>query len=443
MDFQTTIINFSALNIVSGFLLLALYLTFEEVRPTKYWAIGGLLLGAGTIFVALRGVFPDFISIGVANSLIFFGLAFHCRGFHEHLNGGKFSKAPFIVSAITSFLFFMLLKPEFLSTRIILSSATLSFLYGCSGHALLRKLANQSFLISLVGITFFTAALTHIFRLGVYFTSNIRETDFLSTSQLANFLIFSIGSIATLIFTAGCIFLVSLSFQEKLRESLASIEKESEEKSKFLAMLSHEMKTPLAVLKSILGNKKLTSDLIQTANQSVDEMDSIVIASQLSEQLESGAVRPKMTPVDVRAIAEAQIKKQNATNRITLEIDGTDHLQADDVMLRIIIKNLIENALKYSDPKSKISFKLENQPNKKYWRLSTSNKCSQATNLQTDRLFQKYYRGARARSQSGSGLGLYIVNGFVELMGGKASVHTSHDTIYLELTFSRDDHQIR
>ena len=441
MDFQTTIINFSALNIVSGFLLLALYLTFKEVKATKYWATGGLLLGAGAIFVALRSFLPEVISIGVANSLIFFGLAFHCRGFHQHLNEGKFSKTPFAISLIASVLFFMLLKPELLSTRIILSSATLTFLYCCSGYALLRKFTSQSFLISLVGITSYTAALTHIYRLIVYVKSNITETDFLSTSQLANFLIFSIGSIATLIFTAGCIFLVSLSFQQKLRESLASIEKESEEKSKFLAMLSHEMKTPLAVLKSILGNKNLTSDLLETANQSVDEMDAIVIASQLSEKLESGVLMPKESNINIRAIAEAQIKKQKATNRIVLEVDGADYLRADDIMLKIIIKNLIENALKYSDPHSEISFKLENQTEKKYWRILTSNKCSHATNIQTEMLFQKYYRGPKSRSKSGSGLGLYIVNGFTELMGGKASVHTSHDTVFFELNFNRGEPQ--
>lgn len=437
MDFQTIIINFGGLNIVSGLLLLGLFVNFKEINATKYWAIGGLMVGAGAVLLALRGLVPDIFSISLANTLLFFGFAFHCKGFHQHLVTQKFSHTPFIVSAFSSVVFFVLTEPEHLDTRILFSSYTLTFLYLCSAYSLIKGIGKQSFFINLVGLNFIIASATHIYRIYVYTLYNVNEIDFIKTTQLANFFVFSIGSISTTIFTAGCIFLVSLDFQRKTNENLLALQLESKEKSRFLAMLGHEIKTPLSVLKSLLGTKSLNEDFFRLANESVDEIKSIITASQLSDQIENKSFKLNIEEISITNLIDEILERYDHQKRISTDSFGSENLTSDYLLLKVSIRNIVENALKYSAKDSQINIRFENNERSNYWRFSITNKVSDASGIDAKRIFDKYYRGKTAHSQSGSGLGLYIVKGFTELLNGSVNAELNDNYLTIELTFER------
>jgi signal transduction histidine kinase len=95
-------------------------------------------------------------------------------------------------------------------------------------------------------------------------------------------------------------------------------------------------------------------------------------------------------------------------------------LQTDAQMLSIVLSNLLDNACKYGAPNCRIQLLLtpaiqEGQPG---WRWEVSSLVGPAGLPDAGRLFEKYYRGPQARRLSGSGLGLFLVKGLLELLRG-------------------------
>ena len=89
-------------------------------------------------------------------------------------------------------------------------------------------------------------------------------------------------------------------------------------------------------------------------------------------------------------------------------------------MLSIVLVNLLDNACKYSPPASPIEVRLQDQhlDGRPGWAWRVSNIPGQAGLPDEGRLFEKYYRSPGARHQSGSGLGLFLVRGLLDLMDG-------------------------
>ena len=101
-------------------------------------------------------------------------------------------------------------------------------------------------------------------------------------------------------------------------------------------------------------------------------------------------------------------------------------------MLSIALGNLLDNACKYGASQSRIRVTLtpfvqNDQPG---WLWRVDNEAGSAGLPDTERLFEKYYRSPQARRLSGSGLGLFLVKGLLDLMQG---------TIHYE---PQDDHAV-
>jgi signal transduction histidine kinase len=96
-------------------------------------------------------------------------------------------------------------------------------------------------------------------------------------------------------------------------------------------------------------------------------------------------------------------------------------LKTDIQLLRIILDNLIGNALKYGKESEKVSITLSVKTlnKRRYAAIAISNEAGLAGLPDAKKVFEKYYRAPRAYEKTGSGLGLYLVKNFVELIGGK------------------------
>ena len=81
------------------------------------------------------------------------------------------------------------------------------------------------------------------------------------------------------------------------------------------------------------------------------------------------------------------------------------------------VSNLIENALKYSPAGSRVDVALAEAPEGRL-EITVENDAGQAGMPDPARVFERYYRSPRALSQIGSGLGLYLVQGLVRILGG-------------------------
>jgi len=231
--------------------------------------------------------------------------------------------------------------------------------------------------------------------------------------------------------------LISLSLQTRLKENLESLRKESEEKSKFLAMLSHEIKTPLSVLKSIISSKKITPQFIKIANQSVNEIDTIITSSHLADQIDSDAIKTKFEKVNIKNLVSKIIKSTENKDLIKLQLNHSVFVETDPFLINIILKNLIDNALKYGKTKSQITFSVSNDLGQDYWLVNISNKIPSRQKINTEKLLEKYYREPQSLKKSGSGLGLYLVKGFTEMLNGKINLEVNDMVFNVKLIFFR------
>jgi signal transduction histidine kinase len=348
----------------------------------------------------------------------------------------KPSKAPFLVCLALTVIFIALTDPTYLSLRIIISSIGLIVLHIFPIYVLLicsTKNAAHKLLL----LTLFVGGASHIYRLVVYVSQDIIEQNFVQTVQLSNYVVFITGTFITIMLTTGCTLLISLSLQKRLKDNLESLRKESEEKSKFLAMLSHEIKTPLSVLKSVISSKKITPKLVEIANQSVFEIDAIITSSQLADEIESNSIKAKFYTVNLKEAAVETAEKLNVTGSIKIDLQHSDLAETDPFLLKVILKNLVDNANKYRKPGSQIILNIYNDLELGHWSITISNEIVVGQKISKKNIVRKYYREPHSKNQSGSGLGLYLVKGFMPMLNGTMNVEIDDKNFVVKLNFFR------
>ncbi|MBF0256617.1 MAG: sensor histidine kinase [Gammaproteobacteria bacterium] len=116
--------------------------------------------------------------------------------------------------------------------------------------------------------------------------------------------------------------------------------------------------------------------------------------------------------------------------RVQLQLDSRPQLHTDAKLLRVILTNLIDNALKYGDPTQPIQVRLSgDQP----CQLRICNPPGPAGAPDAEQVFEKYYRSPRAHGLTGSGQGLYIAHAFSQMLGGELSYQPGADLICFQL----------
>ncbi len=199
----------------------------------------------------------------------------------------------------------------------------------------------------------------------------------------------------------------------------AEVEKRHrEEQSQLFAMLAHEMKTPLATLRMWMEAGQLKPEAMERV---IADMNQVIERCVHTGQLADQGLQPDWQVVDPQELTRACIRSCRAPERVDLQAaDSTERLQTDAQMLSIVLGNLLDNACKYGALERRIQLKLapsmrNGQPG---WLWQVRNTAGPAGLPDAHRLFEKYYRSPRARRLSGSGLGLFLVKGLLDLMRG-------------------------
>ena len=211
-------------------------------------------------------------------------------------------------------------------------------------------------------------------------------------------------------------------FQLSLKEQVVDAERQQqEEKSNFLAMLAHDLKTPLAVVKMVLGNKQITTKEINHVNRAVNDMTSVIERCLQVAELEGNKIPINFVNVDIaKELHDLQCQSIGAT-RTHLEIDAPLMVRTDAQLLRIILANLLDNATKYSLAESPIQLlvKQTSNPLASGIEISVLNLPGKAGWPDPDKLFQKYYRSQHSKHLTGSGQGLYLASQLALTLGGQ------------------------
>jgi signal transduction histidine kinase len=220
--------------------------------------------------------------------------------------------------------------------------------------------------------------------------------------------------------------------QKDRRLEIAEVEVQAErvqrvEQANFLKMLAHEMKTPLSVVRMAVGSTSLPAKTHEVVDRAVTDMDSIIERLLQVERLEDKKLSVNQDNFDLLDIVKRACLSLPGGERVHVSAPAEVLVHSDQEIVRVIVFNLLENALKYSPEDSAVNISLINSPDE--IRFSVENQVGSAGFPSPDQVFEKYYRSALARQRTGSGLGLYLVKSLVSLLGGHVDYATSEGLI--------------
>ena len=224
-----------------------------------------------------------------------------------------------------------------------------------------------------------------------------------------------------------------------LAQAATRYEREArEEQRHFLSMLTHELKTPLSVIRMRQGAVAPTARMQAHAKQAVADIDAIVERCAMVSLVESTASHVAWVPCRVDELLHELLAQQPAAHRVACQVadgEGVATVQSDALLLRTVLGNLLDNALKYSPPDStvRIGVALGAQGARKGVCIEIENTAGAAGVPDPARIFEKYYRAPGAQQQSGSGLGLYIVKALVQQLGGSIDCQQRAGVIIFKL----------
>ncbi len=259
---------------------------------------------------------------------------------------------------------------------------------------------------------------------------------------------FQLGSLGTLLTLQLMLSQHVRTMQAKLNQASTDIEiakataqqerAEREQQRHFLSMLTHELKTPLSVIRLRLGATAPTLRMQAHANQAVEDINAIVERCASVSQIEDGADTPQIAPCDLRALLSELLAQQLGCERVTLQLHPevlAAPLHCDPLLLRTLLSNLIDNAIKYSPPDSTTQITATPSPEaeRQGIRIEVGNPVGHAGMPDPAQVFEKYYRAPGAHRHSGSGLGLYIVKALTQQLGGAIDYHPHPDRVTFAL----------
>ncbi|HJP87842.1 MAG TPA: HAMP domain-containing sensor histidine kinase [Candidatus Limnocylindrales bacterium] len=226
---------------------------------------------------------------------------------------------------------------------------------------------------------------------------------------------------------------------ERLQESVEIIRRDRDRSREFLADVSHELRTPIAALRTF--NELLTegaandpttrAEFLETSRAQLERLD--WLAQNLLElsKLDSGLVLLDLRREDLRSSVEQAVDQAAATAKrrgVDLRVDRGDApipLRHDPVRIGQVVTNLVGNAIKFTPKGGRVDVTVRPESDGGAT-ITVTDTGIGIDPAELPRIFDRFFRGSRASEArgSGSGLGLSIVRGIVEMHGGTVTVES-------------------
>ena len=223
----------------------------------------------------------------------------------------------------------------------------------------------------------------------------------------------------------------------------------------FVANVSHELKTPLSVIKvcvetlldGAVDDPIHRGRFLEQIARQADRLHALILDLLSLARIESGAELFHFTSVPLREVAEACVERHRPRaeariQRLDFEVVRPGlHVWADEEAVDQILENLLDNALKYTGEGGSIRIRLGTEGEQGTIEVVDSGIGIPAADL--PRIFERFYRVDKARSRElgGTGLGLAIVKHLVQAMHGSVSATSEPrkgTTFRVQLPLARD-----
>ena len=208
-------------------------------------------------------------------------------------------------------------------------------------------------------------------------------------------------------------------------------------KSTFISVISHELKTPVSLIKGYAGTlartdvqpdpdfvRESAQIIVEEADRLTELIDNLLDASRI----QTGALSLEMKVLDVRSVAQKAVERLSSqTTRHQFVLDFPDPcppVLADERRLRQVFDNLLNNAVKYTPDGGKITVggRVQNE----MMLVFVQDEGVGIPKEQHEAIFESFYRvdSSLRRSTQGAGLGLFLVRAIVRAMGGDVWVES-------------------
>ena len=207
----------------------------------------------------------------------------------------------------------------------------------------------------------------------------------------------------------------------------------------FLADVSHELRTPIAALRTFnellqegaADDPQARQEFLESSHRQIERLDWLATNLLELSKLDSGLVALDLRPDDLRAVVEAAVQQNDEAARrkgveLTLELPAEPlRLRHDPQRMGQVVGNLIANAVKFTPSGGRVTAGLETVPDGASIRVRDTGVGIPADEL--PHVFERFYRGAQANEErgSGSGLGLSIVRSIVDMHGGTVTLEST------------------
>ena len=204
-------------------------------------------------------------------------------------------------------------------------------------------------------------------------------------------------------------------------------------KSNFLSLISHDLKTPIAKIQAITERLKKEKDLfkyyehLESIEKSNDELKNYILNILNLSKIENSSLVLNIKSHDINLLIEEQLTRlnffaQRKSISIETELEPMFAIEYDEDLIKQVISNLIDNAIKYSPDNSVIKIKSYEENN-----MCVVEVVDNGEGIPHDKLnllFKKFSRLTPYTGDSvkGTGLGLYLSKFFIDMHGGDITV---------------------
>ena len=233
---------------------------------------------------------------------------------------------------------------------------------------------------------------------------------------------------------------------DKIRHSYKEINDKNEKlkqldsfKSNLIDTVSHEFRTPLTSIKGytsrlLRNDVTITEDMriksLKTIKRQTERLSRMVEDLLVIPDIETSVLRVFPENINIASIIDnvALFMRHNTGRVINIFMpEECPLVYADEDRVEQIIINLLENASKYAIPDTEINVYISSDS--RFAKVVIQNECQQIEEEKLNKLFDKFTRmdDSTTRTTRGTGLGLFIVKGLVEAMGGKIMLSSHND----------------
>ncbi len=232
------------------------------------------------------------------------------------------------------------------------------------------------------------------------------------------------------------------------KRSLESQIKSERLKTELITNVSHDLKTPLTSIINyvdLLKDEGLSQEekysYIEVLDRKAQRLRVLIEDLFEAAKMSSGAVELNRERVDIVAILrqalgefDEKINNSSLTFRANIPSEKI-YLYLDGKKTWRVFENLINNALKYSQPNTRVYIDLiETEASVK---LTIKNIANYEMDFDVEEIFERFKRGDKSRNTEGSGLGLAIAKSIVELQDGKTSIEIDGDLFKVIVEFRK------